>query len=73
MSIFCLTVVLGQKKALILTLGDRVVASKDIYILISRPVNVTLGGKRHCADTVHLRTLRWGDYSDYLGDVNLEK
>lgn len=32
MSIFCLTVVLRQRKALILTLGGRVVASKDIYV-----------------------------------------
>lgn len=30
MSIFCLTVVLGQRKALILTLGGRVVAPKGI-------------------------------------------
>ena len=45
---------------------DSIMTSKDFYILIQEPVNVSLYiNKKYIADMIMLRITRWGEYSKW--------
>ena len=52
----------------LLTVVYRIMAPRDVHIPVSTTHEyVILHSKMNVADKIKIRTLRWGDYPDYLG------